>query len=83
MDIYPSPTETKYDQGSEFIGNEFRKPLIEEEYSILSNPSTSGNTTSNAIVEQIHMFLGNLMQTYNIKDTNIDKDDPCLRILAA
>ena len=27
---YPRPTEITYDQGSEFIDNEFRKPLIEE-----------------------------------------------------
>ena len=26
---YPRPMEITYDQGSEFIGHEFRKPLIE------------------------------------------------------
>ena len=29
---YIITTEITYDQGSEFIGHEFRKPLIEEEY---------------------------------------------------
>ena len=46
------PTEIMYDQGSEFIGQEFRKSLIEDEYGITSKPSTSGNPMSNAILEQ-------------------------------
>ena len=29
MSIYPRPIEITYDQGSEFIGHEFRKSLIE------------------------------------------------------
>ena len=30
LDIYPSPMEIMYGQGSEFIGHEFRKYLIYE-----------------------------------------------------
>ena len=37
---YPQPMEIMYDQASEFIGHEFRKPPIETEYGILSKPST-------------------------------------------
>ena len=32
--------EIIYDQGSEFIGHEFRKYLIEIEYGIVARPST-------------------------------------------
>ena len=51
---YPRPIEITYDQGKEFSGHEFRKTLIEMEYGITAKPSTSGNPTSNAILEQIH-----------------------------
>ena len=32
ISIYSKPTEITYEQGSEFIGHEFRKSLIEMEY---------------------------------------------------
>ena len=38
---YPIPMKITYDQGSEFIGHEFRKYVIEEEYRIVAKPSTS------------------------------------------
>ena len=65
------PTEIMYDQVLEFIGHDIRKYLIEEEYGILSKQSTSINPTSNEILERIHGVLGNVVQTYNIKDTYI------------
>ena len=37
---------------------------------------------SNALMEQIHQVLGNLVRTYNITQTYIDKDDPWSGILA-
>ena len=51
------------------------------EYGIVSEPSTSGNSISNAILEQIHQVLGNLVRTCNISRTYVDKDNPCLVIL--
>ena len=47
---YPRPIESTYDQGSEFIGPEFIKSLIESEYRITSKPSTSGNPRFNVIL---------------------------------
>ena len=61
--------EIMYDQGLEFIGHEFRKFLIEIEYRETAKPSTSGNPTSNATLEWICQVLGNLVRTFNIKDT--------------
>ena len=46
--------EIMYDQGSEFIGHEFIKSLIETEYRITAKMCTSINHTSNAILERIH-----------------------------
>ena len=65
-----------YDQGSEFIGHEFRKYPIEIEYGITAKTSTSENTMPNAVLEQIHQVLGNLVRTLNISQTYVDKYDP-------
>ena len=81
--IYPRPAEITYDQGLQFNGQELRKPLIEEECGILSNPRTLGYKTSNATLKRIHAVLGNLVHTYNIKNTYMDEDDPWSGILAA
>ena len=80
---YTTPMEIMYDQGSKFIGHEFGKYLIEIEYGIIAKPSTLGNPTFNAILKRIHQVIGNLVRTYNIKETYVDKDDPWLGILAA
>ena len=63
---YYRPIEIMYDQEYEFIGNEFRKYLIEREYGITAKPSTLRNPTSNTILERIHQVIGNLLQTFNI-----------------
>ena len=65
----------------ELIGHDFRKSLIEEEYGIVTNPSTPGNQTYNMILEQVYTVLDNLVWTYNIKYIYIDKDGLCLVIL--
>ena len=42
-----------------------------------------GNPTSNAILEQIHQVLGNLVQAFNIQQTYVDEHDPRTEILNA
>ena len=79
---YPRPIEIMYDQGTEFIGHEFIKSLIEEEYGIASKPITLINTMFNVILEQIDQVLGNLVQTFNTSQTYIDKDYPWTGILS-
>ena len=71
-----------YEQGKEFIGHDFRKSLIEEEYGVTSKPRTLANTMSNAALERINQVIGNLVRTYNISKTFIDKYDPWSVILA-
>ena len=68
--------EIMYSQGSEFIGHEFIKYLIETEYGITSKPITLGNSTSNAILERIHRVLENPVRNFNIIETYVDKDGP-------
>ena len=73
---YPRPMEITYDQGSEFIGHEFSKSLIEGYYWMTSKPSTSGNITKNAILERINQVLVNLVLNFDIAKIYVDKDDP-------
>ena len=73
----------RYDQRKECFGHEFRKYLIETEYGINANPRTLVNPMSNATLERIHQVLINLLQTFNVQQTYIDKNYPWTGILAA
>ena len=64
---YPRPIEIMYYQGSESIGHEFRKSLIETEYGITIKPSISGNPMSSTILERINQVVGNLLRNFNIQ----------------
>ena len=66
---YPRLMEITYDQGLKFIGNEFIKFSIEDEYRITAKPSTLVNPMSNVVLEQIHHLTGNLVRTFNISQT--------------
>ena len=42
-----------------------------------------GNPTFNAALEWIDHIIENIVRNYNIKDTCVNEDEPCLGILAA
>ena len=75
--------EIKYGQGSQLIGHDMSKFLIEMEYKIVANPSILVTPMSNVILERIHQVLGNLVHTCNIKLTHVDEYDPRLGVWAA
>ena len=54
--------EITYDQGLEFISNEFNISLIHPEYGIKAKLVSSGNPTYNTILERMHLVLGNLVR---------------------
>ena len=83
LNRHPCTMVIMYDQGSEFIGHDFRKFLVEEEYGIKSKPSSSGNPTSNAILEIINLVLCNLVWKCNIEDTYADKYKSWMGILSS
>ena len=70
-----------YDKGFEFIGHEFKNPLIQEEFGMNANPTSLRNPTSNKISERIQSILGNLVHTYNPQNIYVDEDEPCMGIL--
>ena len=80
---YIRSTKITYEQISEFICHDCREYLIEQEYGIIAKPSTLGDPNPNAILEQIYQFLGNLLHTYNIKESYLEMDEPWSGILVA
>ena len=81
---YPRPIEIMYDQGKEFIDQDFIKSLIEAEYRLTAKPITSRNTMYNAVLERINQVLGNLVWTFNIStQTYVDENVLWMGILSA
>jgi len=54
---YPRPEVCAHDQGGEFIGPQFQRLL--HDAGIASAPSTARNPQSNAIIERLHLTMGN------------------------
>ena len=57
--------------------------MIESEYGIKTDPDSTRNPQSNAIIEIIHQVLRNLVCTYNLQETYVDDTDLWIGILAA
>ena len=53
------------------------------EYGITDQPNTLENTMLNAILEQIHQVIENLVRNFNIQQTYVDKNDSWTGVLAA
>ena len=70
---YPWLTEITYDQGKEYIGQEFRK-MIEEDYGIKTQPATVHNPQANSVLEQIHQVLSDRIQVYELEKYYLDKN---------
>ena len=47
---YSYPVEITYDQGGEILGRKFENILIENEYGIKTNPSSTWNPQADAII---------------------------------
>jgi hypothetical protein len=57
----PQPTEFGYNNGKEFIGEEFQELLLS--YDITPKPTTVKNPTAQALVERLHLTLGDQLHT--------------------
>ena len=58
---YPRPKVAHYDTGGEFTGDEFQELLAS--YDIQAMPTTVKNPRANAIIEQIHLTMGDMLRT--------------------
>jgi len=78
---YPRPDQVIMDRGKEFM-TEFSRMMVED-YGIQKKPTTVRNPQANAILERVHQTVGNIIRTFQMKDREIDYDDPWSGVLAA
>ena len=76
---YPFQQRIVFDRGTEFMA-EFSK-MCHNDYGLKSNPITTRNPQSNAIIKLIHQTIGNIIRTFDV--SNIVNNDPWSGILAA
>jgi hypothetical protein len=53
------------------------------DYGVKKKPITTRDPQANAIVEQVHQTIGNIIQTFELHENYLDEDDPWKGILAA
>jgi len=78
---YPWPTELVFDRGTEFMG-QFAK-MIEEDYGIIRQGTTTRNPQANSIIERIHQTLGNILRTFELHNSDLTSESPWDGILSA
>jgi hypothetical protein len=57
--------------------------MIKEDYGVKAKPITVRNPQANAIVERAHQVIGNIIRTFELKNNNLDDNDPWKGILSA
>ena len=68
-----------FDRGTEFMAEFFK--MCQNYYVLKRKPITTINPQSNAIIEQIHQTIGNIIRTFYV--SNIVNNNPWSGILAA
>ena len=76
---YPLPQKILFDRGTKFIV-EFSK-MCQNDNGLKRKQITTRNPQSNAIIEQIHQTIGNIIRTFDV--SNIDNNNPWSGIIAA
>ena len=57
--------------------------MVTNDYGIKQKPSSVRNSQSNAIIERIHQMISNILQSFDLTQIELDKDDLFSGILAA
>ena len=61
---------------------EFAK-MVRNDYEIKSKPITKRKPQANAIIDQVHQTIGNIIRTFQVQDNYLDEHDPWEGILTA
>jgi cleavage and polyadenylation specificity factor subunit 1 len=77
---YPRPFYIGFDNGGEFK-NVFSE--LCSNFGLTPKPSTEYNPQSNAMIERIHLTLGNMLRTFELESKDLDEENPFEEILAA
>ena len=64
LTCYTRPNQVTYNHGTEFMA-EFSE-MIDKDYDIKRKPILVHNPQANAIVEQVHQTMGNMLHTFDI-----------------
>jgi len=78
---YLWPSKIVFDRGTEFMG-QFAQ-MIEEDYGIICQGTTTRNPQANSIIERIHQTLGNIIRTFELHESDLTSDSPWDGILSA
>ena len=70
---YPIPNKVIMDRGNEFLA-EFREMIIND-YGRTVKPITSRNPQANAILEQVHQNIGNILRTFKVQNMVLDDEN--------
>jgi hypothetical protein len=57
--------------------------MIKEDYGVKAKPITVRNPQANAIVEQVHQDMGNIIRTFELENNYLDDNNPWKGILSA
>jgi hypothetical protein len=57
--------------------------MIKNDYGKKGKPITVGNPKANAIVEQVHQVIGNIIRTFELENKDLEEEDPWNGILRA
>ena len=77
---YPRPHQCIFDNGSEFLGEDFQNTLLS--YGIECVPTTVKKPAAN-MVERVHQTLGNLLRVYELEKYEFPRGDPWSNILSS
>ena len=69
---YPCPARVVYDNGAEFVGQEFQELL--QSYGIKPVPTTVRNPRSNGMVERVHLTMEDMLRTMTFRGTDWFQD---------
>jgi hypothetical protein len=77
---YPRPLYIGFDNGGEFKA-EFKE--LCDNFGLTPKPSTPHNPQSNAMIERIHLTLGNMLRTFELEKHDLNEEDPFGEFLSA
>ena len=69
---YPRPAKVVFDNGTEFVGQEFQEML--ESYGIKPVNTTVRNPKSNGVIERVHLTMGDMLQTMTFRGADWYQD---------
>ena len=78
---YPWPQEMNFDKRTKFMA-EFAT-MIKEDYGITKRGATVRNPQANLIIERIHQTIRNIIQTFEIHNTEVDEQNPFAGLISA